>query len=177
MGSEMCIRDRFLINYFVPQADRSNVVLTASLAFAAACTFALFDVCVQMFTEDWGTGYLAATSYWFVGLYSLMLLPLCDRPKALIGQMKWRSLLFGSCLVAIQASFLVYSISRFGDAARVNVVYSLRGLWGVVFAWMFARYFGGKERSVPQKTMVLRLIGACLLVVSVIITIIGMQET
>jgi hypothetical protein len=87
--------------------------------------------------------------------------------------MPWKGLLFGSFLVAVQASFLVYSISTYGDAARINVVYSLRGLWGVVFAWLFASYFGGKEREIPARTMVFRMIGACLLVVAVVITILG----
>lgn len=166
----------FLINYFVPKVHRSNVVLTAILAFSAASTFALFDVCVQMFTDYWGTGYLASISYWFVGLFSLALIPLCDKPGVVLAEKNWKSLLFGCFLVALQASFLVYAVSRFGDAASVNVVYSLRGLWGVIFAWWFASYFSGNESSTPRRTMVLRLIGASLLVTAVVITVIGQTQ-
>lgn len=162
----------FLINYFVPTQGRSHVLLTALLAFSAACCFALFDVCVQMFTAYWGTGYLATFSFWFMGLFSLGLLPWVDSPRKLRGQ-RWKSLVLGCFLIAAQASLLVYSVSTFGDAASVNVVYSLRGLWGVVFAWALAGYFGGNELRTPRRTMVFRLAGAGLLVTAVIITILG----
>lgn len=161
----------FLINFFVPRSKRTNVWATASLAFAAASTFALFDVCVQMFSERWTTGLLAPISFWFVGLFSLGLLPGVDRSPRLLKQKRWKSLVLGCVLVAIQASFLVYSVSTFGNAASINVVYSLRGLWGVIFAWMLASYFGGNEATMPRRTMVIRTAGASLLVTAVIITI------
>jgi drug/metabolite transporter (DMT)-like permease len=162
----------FLINYFVPSQGRSHVILTACLAFSGACCFALFDVCIQMFTARWGTGYLAAISYWFVGIFSLGLLPWVDRPADL-RQRRWKSLAVGSLLVATQASLLVYSVSTFGNAASINVVYSLRGLWGVIFAWTLANYFGGNELRTPRRTMLFRLAGASLLVTAVIITLLG----
>lgn len=163
----------FLINFFVPTHGRANVMMTALLAFLAACTFALFDVCVQMFSPKWGTGALAPISYGFVALFSLILIPWIDRPGPLFREMRWKSLLIGCGLVAIQASFLVYSVSTFGNAASINVVYSLRGLWGVVFAWTLASYFGGNELKTPTRTMLIRLAGASLLVTAVIVTILS----
>ena len=163
----------FLINFFVPEDRRANVAVTAALALAAGCTFALFDVCVQMFTPRWGTGWLVPVSYWFVGAFSLALIPFVESPKTLLRDKRWKSLLLGSLLIAIQASFLVYSVSTFGNAASINVVYSLRGLWGVVFAWMLASYFGGSESKIPRNTMLFRLAGASLLVTAVIIAILG----
>lgn len=162
----------FLINFFVPKQGRSNVLLTALLAFSGACCFATFDLCVQSFTEYWSTGYLAAISFWFVGIFSLGFLKLAT-PLPEIRTKRWKSLALGSLLVATQASLLVYSVSTFARADTINVVYSLRGLWGVIFAWALASYFGGNERKVPRKTMVIRLLGASLLVTAVIITILS----
>ena len=162
----------FLINYFVPKQGRSNVLVTACLAFSGACCFAFFDLCVQSFTPHWGTGYLATVSFWFVGIFSLGFLKVTT-PLSELRQKRWKSLSLGSLLVAIQASLLVYSISTFARADTINVIYSLRGLWGVIFAWMLASYFGGNELSMPRKTMYIRLAGASLLVFAVIITIIA----
>ena len=130
-----------------------------------------------MFTQQWGTGYLAAISFWFVGLFSLVLLPWCDRPRRLQQQgLYWKSLLFGCALVAIQAACLVYSISTFKDAAGINVVYSLRGLWGVVFSLALAKYFGGNEATMTRKVKIWRVVGAGLLVAAVMIAVIGTQN-
>ena len=73
--------------------------------------------------------------------------------------------------------FLVYAISWHGDAARVNVVYSLRGLWGVLLAWWLAGWFGGAEKDTPTSIMLARLAGAILLVAAVLLTVWEMQQS
>ncbi|MCP4889928.1 MAG: hypothetical protein GY904_25395 [Planctomycetaceae bacterium] len=97
---------------------------------------------MQSFTPHWGTGYLGTVSFWFVGIFALGVLKVMT-PLSELRQKRWKSLSVGSLLVAIQASLLVYSISTFARADTINVIYSLRGLWGVIFAWMLASYFGG----------------------------------
>lgn len=163
-----------LINFAMPKAGRREIFIGVALAVGAATMFALFDVCLQHWSNNWGIGRLPPIMYWMVGLFSLALLPLADKPKQLKA-MHWKSTLIGSMCMALQATCLVYSLSVFQDAARINVVYALRGLWGVVLAWaaakLIADWFGGNESELSSKTMVARLFGAALLVTAVVITI------
>ena len=166
-----------LINYVVPSNDRKKVFTTVVLALGGAFLFACFDICIQTWSPSWGTGRFVPISYWFVGLFSLTLVPWVDSPKRLLqGDLALKSLLVGSILVAVQAMFLVYAISQYGDAARVNVVYSLRGLWGVLFAWMLAGWFGGGEKNTASKIMLARMGGALLLVLAVVLTVMETQS-
>ncbi len=84
--------------------------------------------------------------------------------------------MIGSTLVAVQAMFLVYANAQYGDAARINVVYSLRGLWGVLFAWLLASWFGGSEKNTATTIMLARLGGALLLVAAVAFTVLEVHR-
>ncbi len=166
-----------LINFVVPATDHKRVFLTVGLALAGASSFASFDICVQTWSPHWGTGRMVPVAYWMVGVLSLGLLPWIDSPKKLlVNKMAWRSLVIGSTLVAVQAMFLVYAIAQYGDAARINVVYSLRGLWGVLFAWLLASWFGGSEKNTATTIMLARLGGALLLVAAVAFTVLEVHR-
>ena len=164
-----------LINFTMPKSGRGDIIVGVALAGGAALMFALFDVCLQQWATNWGIGRLPPIMYWMVGLFSLALLPLTDDRQQL-ASMHWKSTLFGSLCMALQATCLVYSLSIYQDAARINVVYALRGLWGVVMAWgaahFIAGWFGGNESQLSAKTMAARLVGAALLVTAVVITIV-----
>ncbi len=163
-----------LINLAMPKAGRREISVAVFLTVAAATSFAFFDVALQSWSRHWGIGRLAPMVYWTVGLFSLLLLPWVDKPRAL-RQMPWKSVLVGSFLMAAQATCLVYALSVYQDAARINVVYAMRGLWGVILAWAAAKvlvgWFGGNEAEMTTGVMILRLIGASLLVTAVVITI------
>lgn len=174
LAAAMAMAGVVLINYVVPKSGRTQVFYTALLALGAAVSFASFDVAVQSYAPNWGIR-LVPVSYWFVGLFSLILIPLTDLPKGFKKPLSWNPFMIGSFLVALQACLLVYAIATANDAARINIVYSLRGLWGVVLAWLLADWFGGNESKLPRNVMVARLIGASVLVAAVIITIIETQ--
>ena len=57
------------------------------------------------------------------------------------------------------------------DATRVNIVYSLRGLWGVLLTWLLARQVTAAGPVPSRRTMVMRLIGAALIGFSVILSV------
>ena len=166
-----------LINAISPQGNRKQILWTAALAFGGASTFALFDICVQQWAPQWGDtswerlSRFVPISYLFVGVFSLALVPFCQWAPRKLRSMAWGSLLLGSLLVAVQAICLVIVVSVFQDAARVNVVYSLRGLWAVVFAWFLAETFRGQERHYAAGIMFSRLCGAMLLVLAVVIAV------
>ena len=107
----------------------------------------------------------------FVGIYSVVFIPAFQRDKFRDRTIR-RSLLVGGVLIALQAMCVVFTLSTFGDAARVNVVYSMRGIWGVLFVWLAASLWGGSESGTSLKTMLHRLFGAVLISVSVVLAIV-----
>jgi hypothetical protein len=94
-----------------------------------------------------------------------------DGPVRLARLRVLKPLLVGSVLMALQAMSMSYALGRFGDAARINIVYALRGLWAVALAWLLARTFGGAEARHSVTIMLLRLAGAVLLTLSVIVAL------
>jgi hypothetical protein len=138
----------------------------------AGCSFATFDVVVQNFAPAWGAGRLIPISYWIVAVLSLGFLPLVQKrgwqDKKIRG-----SLLCGTLLIALQAICIVYAIAAFGDAARINVMYSMRGMWGVILAWLVAITWGGNEARLPGRVMLARLFGASFLTVAVILVLVA----
>lgn len=154
------------------EGNRHHVILTVFLSLAAAVCYATFDVLVQRWAPIWGAGRFLPVVYWIVGLTALLLLPWVDfRPcrKPRVAGL----LLAGSLLIAMQAICIVVAVGVFGDAARVNVVYALRGLWGVVLAWLVARKWGGAEAEHSRKTMLFRIAGASVLTIAVILAIVS----
>ena len=77
----------------------------------------------------------------------------------------------GTFFIALQSFCLAGTIGYFGDAARVNVVYALRGLWGVVFAFALAKRFDMREQHASRQTMMSRLAGAVLLTTAVVLAL------
>ncbi len=150
--------------------SRRSVWMTVVFALSAAGSFAVFDVSVQHFSPAWGAGRMLPTVFWFVSLLSLSLLPFIET-SALRNPQTRVVLLVGTFLIAMQALCLVSTLAHFGDAARVNVVYALRAVWGVVLAWFVAVKWGGSEAELPRSVMLLRLVGAGLLTVAVVLVV------
>lgn len=154
------------------RSDPQRALITIGLAVMAASSFATFDVLVQTWSPSWNTGRLLPITYAFVGVFSLGLLPWIQWTPLREASTR-RLLLGGAGLVALQALCIVLALSLFGDAARVNVVYALRALWGVLLAWLAARIWGGAEADHSNRVMVTRGLGAGLLTIAVILVIVA----
>lgn len=159
---------------------RMRVGATVISAMAASTSFSIFDVLIQRFCASpsaaWTTGRFVPIMFWFVAIYSSVFLLGFQRDKFAVRAVR-RSLLTGGFLIAMQAICVVFALSAFGDAARVNVVYSMRGIWGVLLAWAVALIWGGSEAGLTRKTMFFRLAGAMLITVSVVIAILFGQSS
>ncbi len=137
------------------QGQRRHVVLTILLALSAATCYATFDVLVQRWAPAWGAGRFLPIVYAFVAVLSLGMLPWVDWSTVRTAGAR-RSLLFGAVLFAMQSLCIVLAVAEFGDAARINVVYALRGLWGVALAWLIAKKWGGAEAELDRSMLLLR---------------------
>ncbi|MCO8120262.1 EamA/RhaT family transporter [Stieleria sp. TO1_6] len=153
---------------------RRRVWYTILSVLGASVSFSVFDVLVQKFctseTAVWSSGRFLPLMFWCVAVYSLVFLGGFQRDKFADPAVR-RSLLIGGLLIALQAVCIVFALSVFGDAPRINVVYSMRGIWGVLLAWGAALIWGGSEADQTRKTMGLRLGGAMLITASVVIAI------
>ena len=132
----------------------------------------LFDLLIQRWAPAWGAGYFLPIAFGFAALLSLSFARLADCPSDLRKCGAVRPLAIGALLMSVQAIGMTVTLGLFGDATRVNIVYSLRGLWGVLLTWVLARRLAADSASVTgHRTMTMRLIGAVLIGVSVLISV------
>ena len=146
--------------------------LTILIALAAAFSLSLFDVCLQKWANGtWNSFAFLPVMFGTATILSIVFLPGVDSPKRLreLGATKW--IIAGTLLMATQAMSMCFSLAHFGDAPRINIVYALRGLWGVVLAWLLARTLRTNEASVGRGVMFRRLAGAALLTAAVLLAV------
>jgi len=156
--------------------DRGRILLTILLALSAASCYATFDVLVQRWAPAWQAGRFLPLTYWMVGLFSLGMIPWVQWQPLKKRQLQ-KLVIPGAFLMACQAICIVLALAVFGDAARVNVVYSLRGLWAVGLAWIVAKIWGGAEAELSRGHLLTRLGGAGLLTAAVVLAIVFGSET
>jgi len=149
-----------------------RLLFTVVFALLSAATFSLFDVVVQIWSGpgQWDVTRLLPLAFGAAAVMSLGFLPL-TRLDAWRQPGVLRLLLLGTMMIGMQAFCIVIAIGTFGDVARINVVYALRGLWGVILAWSFARVFDGGEAQVSPRVMSIRLVGAALVTIAVVLAL------
>ncbi len=151
--------------------DRRKIRISIGCALMAAVSLTFFDLLIQKWAPAWGPGYFLPIAFAFTAMLSLGFLP-ATRPgqRTIRSQLCW-PLIVGSLLMAVQAFGMTFTIATFGDATRVNIVYSLRGLWGVLLTWALSRSLG-LTATAPNSTLMLkRLAGAILIGVSIVLAL------
>ncbi len=152
---------------------KHRVFISISLAMLAASSLSLFDVGVQHYGRLFGAERFLSLMFVIAGLLSMGLLPLGSGLKKIRETGATKFLLLSALLMAGQAMSITYALGKFGDATRVNIVYSLRGLWSVGLVWILSRWLHSEEMRLPRTTMIYRLIGASLLTISVCIALVA----
>ena len=136
---------------------------TICLALLAAGSFALFDVLIMKWAPLWGIGRFLPIMMLINGIYSLSFIPYFRAPLRAIQGPARRCLLWGALFMALQAIVLVTALARYGDGTAINIVYSSRGLWGVLAVWFIGGWFGNTEHQLGAGALRWRLVGASLL--------------
>jgi len=152
-------------------ANTRKAMLTIFLAVVSATSLSLFDVGLQLWAKHWGVARFLPIMFVATAVLSCGFLPWVDRPQRLRQLGTLRPMIIGTLLMAVQAMSMSYSMSAYGDATRINIVYALRGLWAVIIAWILARAFGGREAHHSVRVMLMRLSGAALLTASVVVAL------
>ncbi len=150
-------------------AERRRQIITILLALTAAFSLSLFDVGLQKWAKQWNSYAFLPVMFGTAGIASLGFLPKVDSLQRLRQTKSTWWMLAGTFLMATQATSMCFSLAEFGDAPRINIVYALRGLWGVILAWLLAKRLGTSEASVGRPVMIRRLMGALLLTAAVLL--------
>jgi drug/metabolite transporter (DMT)-like permease len=72
-------------------------------------------------------------------------------------------------VLAVQFVAFVSILAASGQAARMNILYSSRGLWSVVLVWLFVDHAGGHRP--PDVILYQRAAGAAVLIVALVLTV------
>ena len=157
----------------VPDGVTARPHIFASIGFSllAAVAMTAFDLLIQHWAPAWGAGYFLPLSFGFSALWSTVLLPWSDRPRVVLRREVRGPLLIGMVLMSLQAIGMTFTIARFGDATRVNIVYSLRGMFGVILTWMLSHRLAVTPHRPHHRQMLIRLLGALLLVVAILVAL------
>ena len=158
---------------FVQSSDstvqKQGIWLCVLLAVLGAVAMTIFDVLIQDWAKPWGPGRFLSLAGGAAAVLSAGLLPWADRPSVIWSRRDWWAPLFwGSLAMGVQAIGMTFTLAMFGDATRVNIVYSLRGIWGVLITWLLLKGDGPSHY-----VMVRRFIGALLIGVSVVISLLA----
>ncbi|MFV1994541.1 MAG: EamA family transporter, partial [Verrucomicrobiales bacterium] len=95
---------------------------------------------------------------------SLTLIPTFRKKLGEMRSEAWTPLVTGSLIIGFQAALLFIALAYYGRATAMNILYSTRGLWGVVIVWSAGAFFANRElERVGPGVMRKRLAGALLL--------------
>lgn len=145
--------------------------LSLATALGSSMCFALVDTVIQRGSRDFGSFNSLSVLFATLAVLSAALWPWLGRgqPPAPIKARGW--LIAATGLTAAQGLLITLSIGIWQDATGVNVVYSLRGVWGVALIGMVGPWFGNTERhEAGTRILGVRFIGAGLILLAVVLT-------
>ncbi len=150
----------------VSQTSPKTVWPTVMFAAGAAACYALFDVAIQRYAPGWSVQTLLPIAMGLSAVLTLGLLPWCRLPAGTSPNVM-RALVFGAVLTSVQSVFLTYAIGTWGNAAAVNIVYSIRGLLSVLLAATIGAALGLSEGHAPAVVWRWRAVGAVLITAAI----------
>ncbi len=168
------------------KGKRSGAILkTVGLTLLSAIFFAMTDVWLGGHAKEFGPLAFISVMIVSVGVFSVALNPLLLRggdpaKKGLRtipgGARKW--VIGGALLVALQAVFLGLALALFRDPTGANILYSSRGLWAVIGAWLLPELVGIPEFSKEKggtSLLVWRFSGTVLLMAGIVVAVIARE--
>lgn len=163
LAAAVCTVGIFLIGGGNVAAFRKSA-RTVALTLIACLFFGATDTLSSYCNTGFGRIPFVLATVSFVVVISFALIPffskrLRDTPRESLVLM-----LIGSLAIGLQAVILINSLTRFGHATAINIVYSSRALFGVLLVIYLGAKLGNMEAaSAGPKVMRNRLAGAVLL--------------
>ncbi len=152
---------------------------TILAALGSSVVFAFSDVVVSQVGRRLGREPFLTTMLIVVGVVSVpfLFVPLVTKRR---GRDKGRrrlrrphpGLVVGSALIGVQFAVVIWVLSTYGNAPRMNVLYATRGLWSVVLLFALNRLGHGRHmEEVTAGVLARRFVAAGLLVVAIVIVL------
>ena len=164
MGATLAV---VLLNTSDGSSGKGKVMFSIVTAACGAAAFAMFDVCVQLWSQAWGPGAFLPLMFAASTLISMGFIPMFDQPLRQVPRAAWPFLLGSAVFIAAQALAIVCSVALWEQVAVSNVVYSSRGLWSLFFVWMFGAAFQVADIGLTPRVFFFRTCGALLLLISI----------
>lgn len=142
--------------------------LTVVLALTACAMFAVSDVVSAAKATALGV----ASFVFLQGLmhvpFGLALTPIGLRQSSNAQPAAWWFALGGGFALGLQSLCIGWALCRYANATEANMIYSTRGLWGVLLVFAIGHWFGNTEaREAAPGVLRARLTGAIMLIVAV----------
>lgn len=148
---------------------RGRVLFSIVCASLGAAAYAMFDVCVQLWSDNWGGTTFLPIMFLMTTLISLAFIPLFQEGLNAVPRAAWLPLMLGALFFALQALGIVCSVAFWKQVAVANVVYSSRGLWSLCFIWFLGQALDVSDIGLNPRVFALRTTGALLLLISIAI--------
>lgn len=130
-------------------------------SLVACAGYASTDLFMAYGSDGFGRDAFLPVTLWFMGLASLLCLPLVREGFGRVPRAAWRWLLPGSGMFAIQGMLICLAVTFGRRAPEMNVLYSVRGATAVVMVWLVGRWLGSQEgRTTGHRVLLRRLLGA-----------------
>ncbi len=156
-----------LLNYSSGRTSRASLVYSVGAAAAGAGAFAMFDVCVQMWSDAWGNGGFLPVMFIMSTLLSLCFIPLFEKSLFELRGSARLAVWGAGIFFALQALAIVASVAFWQKAAAANVVYSTRGLWSLLAIAIAGSALGIGDASLDRRTLRVRTIGALVMMTAI----------
>jgi len=149
-----------------------HTVLAMVCAFVSAGFFAAADVVIQYWSPKLGFELFVPPAMMLSAVFALLfLLPDGAGVLRLSGK-AWKVLVPGGILLAGQSLLLIFAIARYQQVAQINIVYSSRGIWSVVFVWLLGHLFANMEfKRSGNALVVYRLAGSVLITLAIALAV------
>ena len=147
--------------------NKKKLYQTALYTSLAAFSFSFTDVAVQKWAPLWGGAAMAPRALGVCALLSLGLIPLFTHRLREVNRVTWLWLGGGALLMSIQAAILYGTLSTYGHATAVNVVYNIRGFLTVLLVWSIGHWFHNEERKAGPAEMTRRLAASLLILTAI----------
>jgi drug/metabolite transporter (DMT)-like permease len=146
-----------------------SIFAAVFFALLAALSYAVYDVMTQVYSSQMEFHRVVPFGMFVCFALSLLLLPFAARGT--LAARPPRMLLLSVILLTLQSLILITTIGKFGDAANCNIVYSSRGIFSVLFAWLLGSWFNVSEVSQPGVAL-RRLGGAAIILVAIALVLV-----
>jgi drug/metabolite transporter (DMT)-like permease len=165
VGAFLCTAGVALVG-MQPGVRRGKALRAVGWGLGSAAVFSLTDVIVARAAPEIGFCLFGPWMMLGMAVMSVWVVPPGQWGRILYGggrRWGWG----GAFLIGVQGTFLYASIALSGDPVGVNIVYAVRGLWSVILVAWIGKWLGNREAGSPRSVLVLRGVGALLLVAAV----------